>query len=148
MQGECLCGAVKFEINQPLGNVYQCHCSLCRKVSGSHANSATFVEQRNFNWLSGQQFIQSYQKPTGFRSDFCHNCGSFLPNPIKDSTLMWLPMGLLNDDESLNNSNIAVKLHENSKAVWDNISDTCHHFGHSPNSLQQLTELLQLNPNH
>lgn len=148
MQGECLCGAVKFEINQPLGNVYQCHCSLCRKVSGSHANSATLLKQEHFNWLSGQSFIRSYQKSTGFRSDFCVNCGSVLPNPIKNSDLMWIPMGLLEDDKSLNQSGITVKLHENSKAVWDKVSETCYHFGDSPNSLQQLTELLQLNPNH
>ncbi|PRY63410.1 hypothetical protein B0H98_1085 [Vreelandella songnenensis] len=43
MTGECLCGEVKFEIDGKLPNLYQCHCSLCRKTTGSTANAATFV---------------------------------------------------------------------------------------------------------
>ncbi len=38
MHGQCLCGAVKFEILGPLPKLYQCHCSLCRKQSGSASN--------------------------------------------------------------------------------------------------------------
>lgn len=35
MKGECLCGNVKFEIEEEIRNFYQCHCSLCRKVTGA-----------------------------------------------------------------------------------------------------------------
>jgi hypothetical protein len=41
MKGECLCGDVEFEIKGDLPNLYQCHCSLCRKVTGSSA--ATYL---------------------------------------------------------------------------------------------------------
>ncbi|MEQ9547444.1 MAG: hypothetical protein RIK85_15685 [Marinobacter sp.] len=46
-----------------------------RKATGSAANAATFVQQQHFRWLSGQDRITSFQKPTGYRSDFCSVCG-------------------------------------------------------------------------
>ena len=79
MKGECLCGSVSFEIEGDLPNLYQCHCSLCRKATGSSANAATLVNEEHFRWLSGQSEIRSFQKPTGYRSDFCSVCGSPVP---------------------------------------------------------------------
>jgi len=35
LKGSCLCGGVKYEIDGGLGAVTNCHCSLCRKMSGS-----------------------------------------------------------------------------------------------------------------
>jgi len=29
MRGKCLCGAIRFELNGVIPNLYQCHCSLC-----------------------------------------------------------------------------------------------------------------------
>ena len=48
MIGKCLCGEVQFEILGDLPNLYQCHCSLCRKVSGSSSNSAMLIEAKNY----------------------------------------------------------------------------------------------------
>jgi hypothetical protein len=44
MRGNCLCGAVEFEIVGELRRLYQCHCSLCRKQSGSTSNSSLLIE--------------------------------------------------------------------------------------------------------
>ncbi len=76
MIGKCLCGKVQFEINGETPHLYQCHCSLCRKQSGSSANAATFIFERNFTWTNGEEIITSFLKDTGFRTDFCSNCGS------------------------------------------------------------------------
>ncbi|MEQ5815463.1 GFA family protein [Marinobacter sp. NFXS11] len=97
MKGECLCGRVKFKIEGNIPNLYQCHCSLCRKVTGSSANAATFVTQKDFLWLSGQDKISSFQKPTGYRSDFCSLCGSPVPNQLRGTELVWVPAGLLEE---------------------------------------------------
>jgi hypothetical protein len=35
LAGGCLCGAVRFRVTaEPLA-AYYCHCSMCRKISGS-----------------------------------------------------------------------------------------------------------------
>lgn len=143
MKGECLCGEVKFEIEAELQNLYQCHCSLCRKVTGSSANAATFVHQSHFCWLSGIEKIRSYQKETGYRADFCSSCGSPVPNALKDSDLMWVPAGLL---DGYIPSEIAVHLHLASSAPWDRNTPNCKMFQDSPQTLDSLWQALQRKP--
>ncbi|BBI62572.1 hypothetical protein HSBAA_38780 [Vreelandella sulfidaeris] len=70
MKGECLCGEVAFEIEGELPNIYQCHCSLCRKATGSTANAATFVEEQNFRWLFGQSHIRSFKSQQAIEVTF------------------------------------------------------------------------------
>lgn len=140
MKGECLCGEVAFEIEDELPNLYQCHCSLCRKATGSTANAATFVEVQNFRWLSGQSNIRSFQKPTGYRSDFCSVCGSPVPNKLRDTDLIWVPAGLLDEETA---SQVAVHLHLSSSASWAKEADSCVRLVGGPDSLQSLHEALQ-----
>ncbi|AQU82643.1 MULTISPECIES: GFA family protein [unclassified Halomonas] len=140
MKGECLCGEVKFEIEGELPNFYQCHCSLCRKSTGSTANAATFVNEESFHWVSGQAKICSFQKPTGYRSDFCSVCGSPVPNSLRDTGLIWVPAGLLNGETA---SHIAVHLHVSSSATWEHEPDSCVRLDAGPDSLQALHKALQ-----
>ena len=35
IQGGCLCGGVRFEIDRAVGPFELCHCRRCRKASGS-----------------------------------------------------------------------------------------------------------------
>jgi hypothetical protein len=116
MRGKCLCEAVSFEILGPTPKLYQCHCSLCRKQGGSASNTATIVAAEDFRWLSGQQGISSFAKPTGFRSDFCSTCGSPVPNPLRKTAYFWIPAGLLEGADELE---VAVHLYVGSRAVWD-----------------------------
>ncbi|WP_373272041.1 GFA family protein, partial [Vibrio parahaemolyticus] len=60
LKGNCLCGEVSFELSGELPPIYQCHCSLCRKVSGSSSNSALIVEASNFKWRSGEHQIRLF----------------------------------------------------------------------------------------
>lgn len=135
MKGECLCGAVKFEIKGDVPNLYQCHCSLCRKATGSSANAATFVEQTNFRWVSGQDKISSFQKPTGYRSDFCSVCGSPVPNKLRGMELLWVPAGLM--EESFKAA-VKVHLHMGSAASWEHDSAECIRLDAGAESLAAL----------
>ncbi|RBP31177.1 hypothetical protein DET50_106200 [Marinobacter pelagius] len=139
MNGECLCGKVQFEIQGDLPNLYQCHCSLCRKATGSAANAATFVHQQDFRWLSGQDRITSFQKPTGYRSDFCSVCGSPVPNQLRGTELVWIPAGLLEEDFD---AVVNVHLHLNSAAKWERDSENCVRLGAGPESLDALNQAL------
>lgn len=139
MNGECLCGEVSFQIDGDLPNLYQCHCSLCRKVTGSSANAATFVDSDNFRWVSGQDKISSFQKPTGYRSDFCSNCGSPVPNQLRGMELMWVPAGLL--DGPLDSA-VSVHLHLDSAANWARDTEDCLRLGAGPESLSALRQAL------
>ncbi|MCE7523734.1 GFA family protein [Alloalcanivorax xenomutans] len=139
MQGECLCGSVKFEIDGEIRNLYQCHCSLCRKATGAAANAATLVPSSSFRWISGQSGIRSYQKPSGFRCDFCSVCGSPVPNSLRGTEMIWVPAGLLT---GLAASRVAVHLHTASAAPWAQESTECVWLEGGPGSLESLNKLL------
>ena len=101
MRGHCLCGKVEFEIDGSRFKLYQCHCSLCRRQSGSSSNAAAIISAEKFRWLRGAEFISSWVKDTGFRSDFCSRCGSPVPNPLRNMPYVWVPAGLLEDGGEL-----------------------------------------------
>ncbi|HQT68893.1 MAG TPA: GFA family protein [Thiobacillus sp.] len=141
MRGTCLCGAVKFEITDTLPNIYQCHCSLCRKSTGAFANAALIVPGNQFQWVSGQGCINSYENESGYRSDFCAKCGSPLPNSLKGKTDYWVPVGLLEDKANLE---VAAHLHVGSKASWEVIATGGVHYQDAPD-LDCLYQLLRKN---
>lgn len=116
MRGHCLCGQVEFEIDGSHLKLYQCHCSLCRRQGGSSSNTATIVPNERFRWLRGAESISSWQKETGFRSDFCSNCGSPVPNPLRNTSYFWVPAGLLEDGGHFE---IVSHLCMSSRAPWD-----------------------------
>nr|WP_298410396.1 GFA family protein [uncultured Halomonas sp.] len=139
MKGECLCGEVKFEIEGKIRNLYQCHCSLCRRATGAAANAATFVSAQRFRWVSGENEIRSFLKPTGFRSDFCSICGSPVPNRLRGTDRVWVPAGLLDE---LIESRVSAHLHITSAAPWEQESTGCVRLDGGPDSLESLNKLL------
>lgn len=116
MRGQCLCGSVVFEVNAASLKLYRCHCSLCRRQSGTASNLATIVSDSQFRWLAGQDKISSWQKASGFRSDFCSICGSPVPNPLRATHKTWVPAGLLDEGASLS---IVADVYLGSSATWD-----------------------------
>jgi hypothetical protein len=68
--GGCLCGAVRYEVR---GEPYQsglCHCTTCRKLTGSSFSATA-------NWHA-DQFTTSGAVQTYERRSFCPTCGSRL----------------------------------------------------------------------
>lgn len=115
MQGSCLCGEVKFEIIGNIPNLYQCHCSLCRKVSGSASSSAFILESGNFRWVQGEESISKYSKSSGYSSHFCCHCGCPVPNNFMGS-YYWVPAGSLDGNPEIK---VVAHLYMNSKSHWD-----------------------------
>jgi hypothetical protein len=57
LTGGCLCGGVRFEIDAPLGPIIYCHCSLCRRVSGSAFVANATVRTEVFRIVAGEATI-------------------------------------------------------------------------------------------
>ena len=63
MKGSCLCGKVTYQMSPPF-NVFQfCHCSRCRKFTGSAHAANLFVTPEQFEWLSGEDYVGRYEHP-------------------------------------------------------------------------------------
>lgn len=114
IKGSCLCGNIKFRISDIGNMIYQCHCSLCRKQGGAASNTGTVVPSGHLEWLKGEEDIKSWVKSTGFRSDFCSNCGSIVPNPLREYDYYWVPVGTLDDADF----KIIMSIYTESKAPW------------------------------
>ncbi len=139
MKGQCFCGEVEFELSGEIPNIYQCHCSLCRKVSGSSSNSAMLVKSENFKWLKGENLISHFVNQTGFVSDFCSKCGSPLPNLLNTPNGYWVPAGLLEDTA---NMEIVAHVFVDSRASWDDVTNDAEQFAEM-SEIEQLNQLLR-----
>jgi len=139
MRGKCLCGAIEFELHGELPNLYQCHCSLCRKVTGSSANAAFRIAADQLTWISGNVQIREFVTESGFKSHFCATCGSPVPNLTSNDSAYWIPVGLLEDSGELE---LVAHLYVASRASWDTIADVGEQFDEMPDA-EALDRLLQ-----
>lgn len=141
MKGTCNCNAIRFKVLGPIKNLYQCHCKLCQKQSGSTANTATIIHESDFLWLSGIDSITHWKKDSGFTSDFCNNCGSPVPNRLRDTRFFWIPMGLVEDADA----KVIIHICCGSKATWDNIQGGDSMLEGMPESINDFVSRLQSN---
>jgi hypothetical protein len=129
IQGSCLCGGVRFEIEKAVGPFELCHCSRCRKASGSAFVAGLGVRTKDFRLLQGQELIRTYEapileRPPAYRTSFCSRCGSPVPNPDPDSEWFEIPAGLLDGDPELHpDKHIFIE----DKASWFAITDDLPH---------------------
>jgi len=120
--GECNCAAVAFELTDVGQGVFVCHCSICRRLTGSNGIAVVVVKNEGFRWIRGEGFVSNWQKPGhDWISSFCSVCGSTLP-VINDESSMAVPAGLLSHGDK----GLAVIHHlwVDSKAGWDEIGDS------------------------
>lgn len=101
-KGECLCGSCRYIITGKKPEaMYLCHCSRCRKETGTIHGANAFFNNAELLWDKGQENI-IYFKLEGTRKQraFCNICGSPLPRLEDDSTVV-LPVGTVDDDTFL-----------------------------------------------
>ncbi len=124
VRGSCLCGGVKFEFAQTSGPFELCHCSRCRKASGSAYGAGLLVQGADFRLIEGKELIKTFEAPVveappPYRQCFCSRCGCPVPNSTHGGS-WFVPAGLLDDDPRIRpDKHIYVEL----RAPWDSISD-------------------------
>ncbi len=127
IKGSCLCGAVTFVIEGKYSPAGQCHCSKCRKVSGTDGNATFLTSYGALTWLSGEDNTRTFVVPgSTWKSRFCVTCGSPAPFPNNDKKLYFVPAGLLDDDPGFRG--YASHIFVGSKAPWVVITDDAPQF--------------------
>ena len=89
-----------------MGPFELCHCSRCRKVSGSAFFAGIGVRAEDYRLLDGADLIRRFElplveHPPAYRSSFCTRCGSPVPDPDSDADWLELPAGLLEGDPGI-----------------------------------------------
>ena len=77
-RGSCLCGGIRFEVDQFAPRTGHCHCSMCRKFHGAAYATIAEARQDHFRWTSGQDLLKGYTASNGTTRSFCAHCGSSL----------------------------------------------------------------------
>jgi len=101
--GGCLCGEVSYEVSGSLGVFQYCHCSRCRKFTGSAFAANIIVTPDQFEWTKGEELLGRYEIEDAkhFATSFCKSCGSSLPWQSKSKKAMIIPAGTLNSDPEI-----------------------------------------------
>ena len=103
MKGSCVCGKVEYEITPPFRVFQYCHCSRCRKFTGSAHATNIFVPPEQFRWIKGEDSVGRYEHPDAkyWATCFCKNCGSSLPWAVQGGANVVVPAGTLDDDPEI-----------------------------------------------
>lgn len=72
--GGCLCGDVRYVVDQPPVWVGHCHCQSCRRNTGSAV--ATFVGMPAPAFRVTRGALSSFESSPGVRRSFCPRCGT------------------------------------------------------------------------
>lgn len=77
--GSCLCGAVRFELLASPEPATHCHCSRCRKTSGTYGSVGGRIAREDLRILAGEELLRVWQadEEAGPKV-FCSACGSTL----------------------------------------------------------------------
>ncbi|MCJ8311458.1 MAG: GFA family protein [Saccharospirillaceae bacterium] len=120
ISGKCLCESVTYEISGPLGSVYNCHCSKCRRWHGAAFRSRASVDVTQFKILTGSESLASFKSSDNVTKYFCKVCGSPLHSTYLDNPdVIGIALGALEGVLSKPEANIFTA----SKASWYEISD-------------------------
>jgi len=93
-----------FPMSDDIALLFQyCHCSRCRKFTGSAHATNIIIDPKNFEWLSGEDMVGRFEPPQAkhFATGFCKQCGSSLPWRSQSGTAMVIPAGTLDDDPEI-----------------------------------------------
>ena len=98
--GSCLCGKVSYQFEGPIHVFQYCHCSRCRKFTGSAHASSILIDPASFEWLNGEEHVGRFELPEAkhYATCFCKHCGSSLPWLAQSGKALVIPAGTLDDD--------------------------------------------------
>jgi hypothetical protein len=130
MTAECLCGGVRIEISGKLGPVVYCHCSRCRKASGTAFGANADVRRKYWTLASGEDLLREFESSPGVFRAFCGRCGSpIYSRRAANPDTVRVRLGILNDDPARRS---LAHFWVGSKAPWFEITDDLPQLAQGP----------------
>ncbi len=78
LTGGCNCGAVRYEVSEPLARASYCHCTRCQRRTGTAAAATARAEPGSVRILAGAESLRGWAPEGGREKVFCVRCGSAL----------------------------------------------------------------------
>ena len=119
LTGGCLCGAVAYEVEDDFGYALICHCSQCRRATGSAFKPFGGIEGGKVRVTAGEDAHDVH----------CGTCGSLLWSVVRDGAFAHVTYGTLRDTPS---TAPGAHIFVGSKAPWYEIADGLPQFEEFP----------------
>ncbi|WP_254017920.1 GFA family protein [Mesorhizobium escarrei] len=119
LAGKCLCGAVKYAVADGFIYAANCHCSNCRRTTGSAFKPFAGIERERLSLTQGEDNLLIFGDETG-HDVHCKTCGSLLYSVVRDGAFVHVAMGTLVDEPTIRPTQ---HIFVGSKAKWFTITD-------------------------
>ena len=117
--GECCCRTVRFEVADAFSYAMNCHCSNCRRTTGSAFKPFAGIAQDQLRIVRGNDQRLIFGDDTTHDAH-CGRCGSLLYSRVRGGQWVHVAMGTLVDAPSIRPS---AHIFVASKAPWHDITD-------------------------
>lgn len=119
LEGKCFCGAVQYAVADEFLYAMNCHCSNCRRTTGSAFKPFAGIERDKLVLTQGRDSLLIYGQESNHDAH-CKVCGSFLYSLVRDAKYLHVGLGTLVDAPGIRPS---MHIFVGSKAPWFEITD-------------------------
>jgi hypothetical protein len=119
LAGKCLCGAVHYAVADEFAYAANCHCSNCRRTTGSAFKPFAGIGRDRLGISTGEDNLMIFGDETA-NNTHCRLCGSLLYSVVREGAYVHVAMGTLVDDPSIRPT---AHIFVGSKAPWFTITD-------------------------
>ncbi len=119
LAGKCFCGAVHYAVADEFHYAMFCHCSNCRRTTGSAFKPFAGIERDKLSIVKGADGLLVYGEETA-NDTHCKACGALLFSVVRDGAFVHVAMGSLVDVPSIRPQR---HIFVGSKAPWFTITD-------------------------
>jgi hypothetical protein len=124
LAGKCQCGAVQYAVADQFLYAANCHCSDCRRATGSAFKPFAGIEQNKLSLTNENDQLLTFGDEKGHDAH-CRLCGSLLYSLVRDGTFVHVAMGTLVGDPTIRPTH---HIFVGSKAPWFTITDSLRQF--------------------
>lgn len=119
LNGRCFCGSVEYAVADAFEYSMYCHCSGCRRRTGSAFKPFAGIPRPRLRVISGSDALSTYGDGAAHDAH-CRSCGSLLYSVVRDGAYVHVPLGTLTDEPTIRPS---AHIFVAEKAGWHQITD-------------------------
>jgi len=116
----CLCGAIRYAVADEFRYAVNCHCSDCRRSTGSAFKAFAGIEHDKISLTQGEADILIFGDKTANHDVHCKVCGSFLYSAVRGGAFVHVTLGTLVDAPTIRPT---AHIFVGDKASWFTITD-------------------------
>jgi hypothetical protein len=120
LAGRCLCGAVHYSVKDEFVYALNCHCSNCRRATGSAFKPFAGIGRDKLRITEGEDSLMIFGDERAEHDVRCKICGSLMFSVVRQGEYVHVTLGTLTDPPTLLPT---AHIFVGSKAAWYSITD-------------------------